>query len=117
MKGIYRIATAIVIAGTIAASGYAFQRGVERAECANAMQGGLGGWSVRNVCSAPIDLGLAWRVHGSGSSWSFKLTRGLAPRFQVDTPNCLQCAYDLVLRAFYSADRVPSSELRPSTQE
>jgi hypothetical protein len=104
-----------VILGTVAQDVHAFQRGVEHAACASAMQGGLGGWSVKNTCSVPIDLGLAWRVQGSNGAWSTKLTRVLNPNFQIDTPDCVNCVYDLQLRAFYSRDRVPSEQLRPYT--
>jgi hypothetical protein len=112
MKRFLHTSAVIVALGILAAAGHAFQRDVQQ-ECATATQGDLGGWSVKNVCTLPIDLGLAWRVHGSNNSWSVKLTRGLNPRFQIDTPNCSQCVYDLRVKAFYSADRVPDNELRP----
>jgi len=112
MKMLRYTVVAILALGMLAAAGHAFQRDVQR-ECATATQGDLGGWSVKNVCTLPIDLGLAWRVHGSTNSWSAKLARKLTPRFQIDTPNCSQCVYDLRVKAFYSSDHVPDNELRP----
>jgi hypothetical protein len=105
---------AVIILGSIAANGQV--QHTEHAECANATQGTLGGWSVKNVCNMPIDLGLAWRVQGSNASWSFKLVRSLNPGFQTDTPNCAQCVTDMQLRAFESRDRVTNEELRPYTR-
>ena len=86
----------------------------EHNNCASATQGGLGGWAVKNVCSASIDLGLAWRVHGSNDSWNSRLVRNLNPRFQVATPNCAGCVLDIELRAFLTSDRVSDSELEPN---
>lgn len=82
-------------------------------ECASATENNIGGWSVQNVCSQPIDLGLAFRVHGSNNSWTFRVYRRLNPGFQVDTPNCFECGYDIFVKAYSSSEHVSDYELRP----
>lgn len=85
----------------------------EHNECVEETQGNLGGWTVKNVCRVPIDVGLAWRPHGSSGAWSVRVARRLNPGFRVDTPNCAQCVMDMEFRSFYSSDRVSDSLLRP----
>jgi hypothetical protein len=84
-------------------------------QCASATENNLGGWSVQNVCSEAIDVGLAYRVHGSNGAWTFRVYRRLNPGFQVETPNCFQCGYDYFLKAAPSSEHVPNYELRPET--
>jgi hypothetical protein len=92
----------------------AFQ--TEHNECMQVTQGDLGGWTVKNVCRVPIDVGLVWRPGGSNSSWTVRLVRRLNAGFQVDTPNCGQCVMEVKSRSFYSSDRTADSLLRPDLE-
>jgi hypothetical protein len=85
-------------------------------ECASAVQNTIGGWSIQNACSQPIDLGLAYRVDGSNGPWTFRVYRQLNPRFEVSTPNCFQCGYDIYYKAIPSSEHASNEVLMPETR-
>jgi len=73
-------------------------------DCVGASNGSLGSVGLRNNCRAQVDLKWCY-MREDGGDVSCRISAPLNPGFEINTPQCYQCAYKVTWEVFFTSDR------------